>query len=145
MRVIKRLAILFSVSICFVACSSHVEVPQPEVFSLATRQLPPEQTYSRLRWVRPAEVLPAARIKEDSSHVQMFPISHYSVKNMKLKEAILVFAALNRYKSHCAASIADKSISLDIVGTQHEIARAIEQVAGISVFINHEKKTVRFL
>jgi hypothetical protein len=129
-------------------CSSQSGIwkpdTKPKVFSIATRQLPPEATYSRLRWVRPEQVLPNAESESDELTPHIFPISHFSVKDSRLDESILVFAALNRYKSQCASSIAGKKITLDIIGNEHEIASAIEQQAGIKVHIDHDRKLIRF-
>lgn len=137
--------IALSLSVLFTACAPKIEPSKIAVYKIATRQLPPEETYSRLKWVRPPQVLPAKHINSQENKNQIFLITHFDVKNMPLNEAILVFSAANRYKSNCKKSIANKRITLSTVGTMHEIARKIEKIAGIQVLIDHNRKTVRFL
>ena len=132
--------------LCFTfSCGSTDTPAKIEIYKVATRQLPPEETYSRLRWVRPPQNDPAKHIEAQTNKTQIFQIIHFNVKNMPLREAALVFTAQNKYKSHVKASIANQRLTLSILGTMHEIASAIESKSGISVIIDHKRKTVRFL
>lgn len=139
-----RLFICVLLCLCL-SCGSAKAPANIEIYKVTTRQLPPEETYSRLRWVRPPTIAPEKHVDQQNNQTQIFPIIHFDVKKMPLKEAAMVFAATNRYKSHCKQSIANKKITLSILGTMHEIASAIESKSGISVVIDHKKKTIRFL
>ncbi len=141
--------LLFLVTI-LAACTSALEGPkwQPEketqVFSIATRQLPPPPVYGAVRWVRPPEVTPAKTVAPSREPI-IEPVVEFAVKNASLREAALVLAATARYASYCSSSIAEQKISLTTVGTIREIADSIEEKAKIDVVLDHRNKEVRFL
>ena len=142
------LGVLLSAS-AFSGCAykdapKYTPTEKPKVFRVATRQLPPEPVYNRLRWVRPPQVTPSRKIDAKRSPL-ILPVVHYSVKQTPACEALLVLAATSRYRSYCASAVEPKRVSLDMLGTIDEIAQEISHNAGIKVVVDHQNQEVRFL
>jgi len=141
--------LVLTLLIC-IGCSTRNKEPQWEpgrkqrVFTIATRQLPPQPVYGRTRWVRPPQVLPARKLEVPSAPLIM-PIIEFEVKGRPLSEVALILAATAGYRSYCASSIASQKLSLTSLGTMEELALEIEELARIKVIIDHRQKEVRFL
>jgi len=73
------------------------------------------------------------------------PIFHLVLKNATLEETARVLAALARYDSYTAPSIASQKFSLERLGTIDELGAIISEQAKIQVTIDHTNKEVRFL
>jgi len=56
-----------------------------------------------------------------------------------------VLAAISRYSSYTAPSIALEKISVDNLGTIDELAQIIGSKAHVQVIVDHPNKEVRFL
>src|SRR5690606_1426600 len=113
-------------------------------YSVSYRQTAPQPVYNRLRWVHPPEVLPA-RATHESTAPTIFPVFHVDLRNSTLEEAARVLAATARYESYCSSAIANRKISFNRLGTLNELAAALAASAGITVQVDHDMKTVRFL
>jgi hypothetical protein len=118
------------------------------VFLSAVRTHGPEPVYSRTRWVLPPETLPA---REDTSGrassegPTLRPVFHLALKGTTLEETARVLAAMARYSSYTAPSIAKNKISVQNLGTIDELARIIERTAKVKVVVDHVNREVRFL
>jgi len=125
------------------------------VFDVPKRQLAPEPTYNRMRWVHLPAVMPmASRLNANDrksnaraslDQPMIFPIIHFELKEGTLMEASEMLGASTRYHSSVDSSIADKTISLDMLGTVHELANKISEIANIEVVIDHVGREIRFV
>jgi len=73
------------------------------------------------------------------------PVFHFAIKDATLEETARVLAALARYSSFTAPSIAKRQFSSENLGTIDELAQIIGRKAQIEVIVDHENKEVRFL
>ena len=130
------------------ACASSVqtesEKEQREIYSIATRQLPPEPVYNPVRWVRPPQVNPDRDIDAKNAPI-ILPVIHFKVENASLKEAAIVLAGTSRYRSYCASSIAKRKVTMELLGTIEELAQEISIREGIKVVVDHDSEMIRFL
>ncbi|MCB9030747.1 MAG: hypothetical protein H6619_06815 [Deltaproteobacteria bacterium] len=140
------LACITSLTVLSLAgCSSKKAAPEPDpTFSIAKRQVAPDPTYNRLRWANLPDVIPGEpKISEGTPY--LFPVMHFELKNGTLEEAAQMLASTARYASYCSSSLADKKISIDTLGTIHDVAQSIAQKAQIDVVIDHDTRQVRFV
>lgn len=114
-------------------------------FAPVYHQVPPQPVYNRLRWVNPPSVLPARQEVASNSTPLIIPVFHLDLKNATMEEAAQVLGATARFDSYCSSSIADRKISINRLGTIDELAEEIENSAGITVQVDRESQTVRFL
>ncbi len=113
-------------------------------YSVAYRKTAPPPVYNRLRWVHLPETMPERETAE-STAPSIFPVFHLDLKNASLEEASQALAASARYDSYCASDLAHRKISLNRLGTLDELAQEIASSSGITVQVDHDMKTVRFL
>lgn len=150
------LAILFGACvISAVGCAGPkpyepYSMTQRTIFMPSYRTVAPEPVYARTRWVRAPDVLPQRDISgvtdlplRDSPSLR--PVFELSVKDASLEETARILAAMARYSSYTAPSIAANTISVKNLGTIDELGRIIERKAQVQVIIDHENKEVRFL
>lgn len=134
--------------LCASGCGPAMKEWSPERkrvgYGMAYRKTAPEPVYNRLRWVHLPEVLPA-RATGEATAPMILPVVHLDLKNATLEEASRILASTARFNSYCSSSIADRKISLNKLGTLPELAAAIEATAGITVQVDFESSTVRFL
>lgn len=138
-----------------VGCSKPKVKPPtvPDTFMTAKRQLAPEPVYNRLRWVHLPDVMPrtgphklqSARSRANLKQPMMFPVIHFELNNGTLNEAAQMLAASSSYRAFCDASFANNKISLEMLGTIHEIANKISEISGVEVLIDHSNREVRFV
>lgn len=134
----------------FCSCVYDADKPRwkPErekkIFRVATRQLPPEPVYNRVRWVRPPQVNPVRRTSGKRSPL-ILPVVHYAVDQMPACEALLILAATSRYRTYCASHVESKSVTLDMLGTIDEISQELSSKFAINVVVDHQNQEVRFL
>ncbi|MCI5066187.1 hypothetical protein MRY87_10720 [bacterium] len=131
-------------------CSStHPVEVEKKVYRVADRQLPPDLTYSRLRWVHLPETHPSRDLRSaglaDPSRPKLLPVVHFSLEDQPLCTAATVLAGLNRYSTYCSSLLREETITINTLGTFEELAREIEATAGVKVTIDHENREVRFL
>lgn len=149
---------LFSLTLlCCAGCSNGLKPYEPEgtterkLYMPSLRTAAPEPVYRRVRWVHLPEVLPDRELPYDSVNtyaqhgIALRPVFHLSLKDVSLEEAGRVLAAMARYTSYTAPSIASKKISIDNLGTIDELAELIERKAEVQVVLDHENKEVRML
>jgi hypothetical protein len=115
-----------------------------KVYRIATRQHPPEPTYSRTRWVRPPDLKPDRDVTASSAPL-LLPVIQLEVAETPLKEVAQILAATSRYRSYCAPSISQRTMSITSLGTIEELAHQIELEAGIRVVVDHSLQEIRFL
>jgi hypothetical protein len=115
-----------------------------KVYRIATRQHPPEPTYSRTRWVRPPDLKPDRDVTASSAPL-LLPVIQLEVAETPLKEVAQILAATSRYRSYCAPSISQRTMSITSLGTIEELAHQIELEAGIRVVVDHTLQEIRFL
>jgi hypothetical protein len=151
MKVLKVGArlIMFTFMFGLVGCnsmqSSSKNKAEEKFFGMQTRQLPPEPVYSRLRWVHPPQATGAQTPVRRASQTRIDPVFHLSVERVTLERLSQLLAEAARYDSYCSSLIADKIFSFNMLGTVSELAKAIEQEAGISAVVDHENRQIRFL
>jgi len=141
------LGALIGVTLVGCATTSGPEWQPPKqirTFSVAMRQLPPEPVYSRLRIVRPPEVIPNAP-RVDTQAPAVVPVLHLEVKDMKLDEVARVLASAAQYSSYCSSLVAQQTLSLNRLGTLDELGAEVEKAAQIRVIIDHAGRQVKFL
>lgn len=154
----KSLTLIVGLVLCgvFAGCStSDVKPYSPTskntrtIFMPSYRTVGADPVYARTRWVQPPEVLPPrSREATDSSYdaaPTLRPVYELTLKNASLDQACKVLAQMARYSSYTSPSLATQKFSFQNLGTVDELARIIEQKAGIKVVVDHENKEVRFL
>ncbi|MBX7139296.1 MAG: hypothetical protein K1X83_15080 [Oligoflexia bacterium] len=112
-----------------------------KIYGMSYRQHAPQPVYSRLRWVRPPEVIPAHELP-GSSAPRLTPVVHLELKNATLKQAADSLAATARYTGVCAPEVATQKISFNALGTIDELARNLGLSAGVQVAVDHDSRTV---
>lgn len=125
-----------------------VDRTQRTIFLSAVRTHGPEPVYARTRWVLPPETLPSREESSSSSREDgptLRPVFHLALKGTTLEETARVLAAMARYSSYTAPSIAKNKISVQNLGTIDELARIIERTAKVKVVVDHVNREVRFL
>lgn len=115
------------------------------VHPIASRQLPPEQVYSRVRWVHPPEVLPSRQVSTGQGKPRVLPIIHLKLQNASLEEAARVVAASARYQSFVSSSASNKRVTIQSLGTIDELAEELAKKTNTEVLVDHETRSVRFL
>ncbi len=119
------------------------------IFMPSYRTAGPEPVYARTRWVQPPEVLPPrSGGSTENSYDQapsLRPVYELTMKNATLEQTCKVLAQMARYSSYTSPSLATQKFSFQNLGTIDELARIIEEKAGIKVVVDHENKEVRFL
>jgi hypothetical protein len=142
-------SLIAAIGLTLSACGPTVKEWSPDRqkvgYAQAYRQLPPQPVYNRLRWVYAPEVLPARETSSESSAPTIMPVFHLDLKNATLEEAARTLAATTRFSSYCSSTIADRKISINRLGTVDELAGEIAGAAGITVQIDRQSQTVRFL
>lgn len=128
-------------------CSSRPGITNSErghAYRVSFRQLPPEPVYNRVSFSQLPEVMPSRDLPNSDAGV-ISPMVHLDLKNSTLEEASSVLAAVSRYTSYCASSIAKQRISMNTLGTVDELADQISKEANIKVVVDHDARQVRFL
>jgi hypothetical protein len=122
------------------------------LFMPTFRAAAPEPVYSRTRWAHLPEVLPQREMPGDDKREggpetgpALRPVFQLTLNKASLEETARVLAAMARYSSYTAPSIAQNSFSIENLGTIDELGRIIGEKAGIQVVIDHDNKEVRFL
>jgi hypothetical protein len=152
----KRFGLLPVMLVLIAGCYSAPKEYEPyekeqAVFLPRNRQHAPEPVYSRTRWVLLPEVLPEREMPGTESRQAsvggpaLRPVFHLEIKNASLEETARVLAALSRYSSYTAPSIATKKFSIENLGTIDELGELIARKAAIQVVVDHENKEVKFL
>lgn len=122
-----------------------------ELYLPTVRQNAPEPVYSRTRWVHLPELLPEREMPGTESRqasvggAALRPVFHLELKNSSLEESARVLAALARYSSFTAPSIASQKLTIENLGTIDELGELIARKAAIQVVVDHESKEVKFL
>ena len=153
----SRIRFLFTAQtlalLALVGCSSSSSIdPEkdraPQVFRVATRRLPPEPTYSRLRWANmsplPSRDLVGSTERASNSVPLMATVMQFEARDTTLEDAAKMLATSAQYSSYCASTIAAQKITLNRLGTIDELGEAISLQAGIKVVVDHEGRSVRF-
>lgn len=122
------------------------------LFMPSVRSAAPEPVYSRTHWFHPPDVMPERDMPGDdlrNGHVTgeqyIRPVYHVSLKNATLEETARVVAAMARYTSYTAPSVASRRFSIETLGTIDEVAAKVGNRAGINVVVDHQNREVRFL
>lgn len=150
------LSVLVLASISVGGCHRHGEKEfeggqKTEYYLPTLRQNAPEPVYSRTRWGHLPSVLPEREMPGTESRMAavggeaLRPVFHLQLKNSSLEETARVLAALSRYSSYTAPSIASKKLTIENLGTVDELAALISKKAEVQVLVDHENKEVRFL
>ena len=133
------------IAVVLTGCSAKGPVKdEVRLNKIHDKQLPSEKVYGRLKWVYAPSTLPDEPGLAAEEAPKINKIVHFTLKKGKLSEAATALASISNYSSYCSSEIADRPISLDMLGTIDEIAEAISQNAGISVVVDHSTKAVQF-
>jgi len=143
-RIIITAALIAASALASGCSSNKAERPSGKAYRVAFRQLPPQPVYNRVGFAHLPEVVPSRDLPRTNAPT-LDPMVHLELKNSTLEEASEVLAAVSRYTSFCASTIAKQRITLNTLGTQQELADQISAEAGIKVVIDHENRQVRFL
>ncbi|MFM1847722.1 MAG: hypothetical protein RL417_1196 [Pseudomonadota bacterium] len=144
-----RIGIVVILGAVLGACSS-TDIPQwkplkeTRTYSVAARQLPPEPTYNRLRWVRPPEVIPSEP-RGGTAAAAIVPVMHLEIKDTTLEDVARILASAAQYSSYCSSLIAKQTLTLSRLGTIDELGSEVEKAAQIRVVIDHAGRQVKFL
>lgn len=143
-----KFAFLGTLGIVVGACSSNIPEWKPHretrTFSVATRQLSPPPTYSRLRWVRPPEVIPSDP-RGEATAPAIVPVMQLEIKDTSLEDVARMLASAAQYSSYCSSLIAKQTLTLNRLGTIDELGDEIQKAAQIRVVIDHGTRQIRFL
>lgn len=131
-------------SLLFSGCFQASEFNADKGYLVATRRVPPEPVYNRVFLARPPEVMPAKEM-EFTNAPRVLPVIHLELKAVTLETVAQTLGGSARYRSYCAASIADKKFSIDALGTIDELADIISKKADVYVSVDHANREVRFL
>lgn len=142
-RIISLLLLGLALAGCWPTGKTWEPGDKKKVFGATHQQLAPEPVYNRLRWVQLPSVMPPENIEASSE--KYFPVVHLELKSARLDEAAKTLASLSRYHSYCAATIADRRISINALGTMDELAARIADQEKIEVVVDNDGKEVRFL
>ncbi len=153
-----KVVVLLGCIVFLVSCSSQKPpvAKTPPLYDTAKRQLAPEPVYNRLRWVHLPEVIPYKDNNKDKKKISksqdsledrpmIFPIMNFDLKDGTLAEAAQMIGASASYRSYCDPSIADKRLSLNMLGTIHELANSISRLVDVEIIIDHSAREVRFM
>lgn len=144
-----RFGFLGALGALCIGCST-TDIPQwkpqreTKTFSVASRQLAPEPTYSRLRWVRSPEVIPS-ELHGGSAAPAIVPVMQLEIKDMTLEEVARLLGSAAQYSSYCSSLIAKQTLTLNRLGTIDELGAEVEKAAQIRVVIDHNARQIRFL
>jgi hypothetical protein len=111
----------------------------------------PDPVYRRARWVQLPEVLPSREMPGEDPREgpnvgpAIRPVFQFAINDATLEETARVLAALARYSSFTAPSIAKLPFSTENLGTIDELAQIIGRKAQIEVIVDHQNREVRFL
>lgn len=145
MRVSKFLIGVITVAVLGSGCSSSAPADKPvKQFLTTTRQLAPEPVYNRVTMARPPEVLPVREVMYEGAP-RVLPVIHLDLKGVTLETVAQTLAGSARYRSYCAAAIANRKFSIDALGTIDELADSISKKANVYVSVDHVNREVRFL
>lgn len=137
------LRVAVGASLVLLASCGGRSSPPEKVYSIASQQLPADDVYGRMRYGLVPLPLPA-RDTASASAPALIPVTHFDFKKGTLEEASVLLGKTMNYRSYCASGVAHKRLSLSVVGTIDEIARAIERASNIRVVVDHELHEVRF-
>lgn len=153
---IKLILLLLAAGIS--ACSSHPNAPEgfsmdykpkekKRIYTVATRQLPPEPVYGRLEYTRPPHVLPKKKPESMSGKPapRILPVVQFTVDDKPFSEVAMILAATARYDHYCSSLISDNKFSINTLGTIDEIGDDIADKGKIRVIVDHVNRQVRFL
>lgn len=136
---------LLLITLCLVCgCFEASKFDGDKAYLVATRQTAPEPVYNRVFMARPPEVMPAREV-EFMNAPRVLPVIHLELKAVTLETVAQTLGGSARYRSYCAASIADKKFSIDALGTIDELADIISKKADVYVSVDHANREVRFL
>lgn len=146
-----KIAIVAALSLAVTGCTPKKYRPEEKVIKrvnrVSHRQLHPQQTYNRLRWVHLPEVVPVKNVESSlpAERPMILPIITLEVENTPLKEVVLILGATTRYSTYCSSKVEAKVVTLKEVGTIEELARAIEKSAKVKVMVDHKLQSIRVL
>ncbi|MCB0360243.1 MAG: hypothetical protein KDD44_11425, partial [Bdellovibrionales bacterium] len=80
-----------------------------------------------------------------SGSTKLDPILHLEMQNARLEEIANSLADSVHYRSYVASGIADRLVSIKLLGTVDELALEIERRQQIKVVVDHENREIRFL
>lgn len=135
------------IAITLPACSSTSGAlkDDPRVNRVAHRQHAPDPTYHRLTWVQPPQVSPQREVRLPAERIAVKQIIEFDLEKGTLKEAAHMLGAILSYHVYCPSTLSKKPFSYRGLGTIDELAETIASIAGITISIDHDTQSVRFL
>lgn len=122
-------------------CYSSINSPE---YLTATRTTAPQPVYNRVFLARPPEVLPTSKISNKGSQ-RVEPVYQLQASSETVENVAKQLAKACRYRSYTAASVADKKITVETLGTVDELADTIGREAGVYVSVDHANRELRVL
>lgn len=121
-------------------CGSSTPPPVEPVYSIATRQLPPEPGYSRTSWAVLPQPIPGDLRVLGARMSQKMAVN---ISSEPLGSASSRIGKLFGYRSYCAGTISDRRVTLKERGDLDELAEALAAKASIRVVVDHENRELR--
>ncbi len=122
-------------------CSSNDAPPVvAPVYSIASRQLPPEPVYNRTAWAALPQPIPGELPARGARMSQKLEVN---LSGVMLGTASNRIGKLFGYRSYCSPSISDRRITLKERGDLDELAEALATKASIRVVVDHENRELR--
>jgi hypothetical protein len=118
-------------------------VPQEEEVQLAppkTRQLPPDQVYSRLTWSHLAHPLPQPATQQAPV---LKPTLTVDFKNVEFREAIQTVARIIGYRWAYPEPAAARRVTVKVTGTIEQIVALLGRQSGLSIELDRTQRVVR--
>ncbi len=141
--------LLSAASVLLCGCSIFADKPhdapeKPEIYRVASRQLPPEPVYNKVRAVHLPITYPEATGPE-AGQLELKKNLKIGVKNMPLEAVVKGLADSSTYSSYTASTIAKNKITLTSYGNIDEIARDLAVVSKANVIVDHKNREIRVL
>jgi len=134
--------------LCFLAalvgCSPKEQLnPQSAqpVYSIASRKFAPERVYNRMSWaLLPG---PLSQANPAMSGARISQTEQVNLKHVTAETAANRLGKLFGYRVYCAASIANRRVSIKDHGDLDTLAEALAREAVIRVVVDHDNKELR--
>lgn len=125
----------------FSSCSKKVVYEREiELYRPVTRREAPEPVYGRVTWAHlPKPVAPKSAL--DAPY--LLPVVSFELVDSNLEEAIEALAQTMGYDRHYPKSVAQRKVSIKMVGTLEEVLTEIARQAKVTARFEHERKLVR--
>ena len=121
-------------------CSRSAPDPEPVVYSVSARQLPPDSVYSRVTWSQLAGPPPVA-VRDETPLI--LPVMNVDLPKSTLGEALRLIALKVSFRADYPPELANRPVSVKISGRLDEVVREIGRQANVETDIDREARIIR--